>query len=435
MKTQQNRRQFLASSGVAGAALLLAACGSSSTSGGGSGDAAKGSVSFVVWASDQELAAYKAAIKDFERENPGATVVLKNVPYEQVKQNIDAGLEAGKAPDLFRVTYQDLGFYSSQQALADLSSYLPSGFSGQFVEGIWSATLFDGKPYAIPAHTDVSCMVYNKKLFGAAGITSVPDAVDNAWTWDEFYANATKIKDSTPGAYGFAMNWQQAGAYRWLNWLAQAGGRLLSDDLKSSALDSPETTKTLQFFQQWFKDGVVPKNTTPKGKYPDELFPAGKIGMISGGDFLVPSIDSTVKKFEWGVMPLPKDQGAATDLGGTAVVVTAQSKNQALAAKFAAFLGSTAQMKRFCETTGTLPVRNDLVDAQLRFASRPDVMPVFQQQVKTLPPSLVQSVTIPKFTQINTAFTDELEQLTSRGQAVDKTIANLNAAVQKNLAA
>jgi multiple sugar transport system substrate-binding protein len=92
-------------------------------------------------------------------------------------------------------------------------------------------------------------------------------------------------------------------------------------------------------------------------------------------------------------------------------------------------------MRRFCESTGTLPVRNDLVDAQLRFAARPDVMPIFQQQVKTLPPDLVQSVTIPKFTQINTAFTDEIEQLTARGQAVDKTIANLNAAIQKNLAA
>lgn len=433
MNTQQNRRQFLASSGLSAAALFLAACGSDSSGGGGSGDAAKGSVSFVVWASDQELAAYKAAIKEFERANPGAKVVLKNVPYEQVKQNIDAGLEAGKAPDLFRVTYQDLGFYSSQQALADLSEHLPAGFSDQFVEGIWQSTLFDGKPYAVPAHTDVSALIYNKKLFQAAGITSVPTSVDDAWTWDEFYANAKKVKDSTPGAYGFAMNWQLGGAYRWLNWLSQAGGALLSEDLKSSALDSPATTKTLSFFQQWFKDGVVPKNTTPKGKYPDELFPAGKIGMVFAGDFLVPSLDSTVKKFEWGVMPLPKDQSAATDLGGTAVVVTSQSKNQALAAKFAAFLGSSPQMKRFCEATGTLPVRNDLVDAKLSFASRPDVMPLFQQQVKTLPSQLVRSVTVPRFTQINTAFTDELEQLTSRGQAVDKTIANLNAAVQKAL--
>jgi ABC-type glycerol-3-phosphate transport system substrate-binding protein len=432
MHTQQNRRQFLASSGVAGAALFLAACGGGGS--GGSGDAAKGSVSFVVWASDTELVAYKAAIKDFQRENPGATIVLKNVPYEQVKQNIDAGLEAGKAPDLFRVTYQDLGFYSSQQALADLSAYLPGGFADAFVPGIWQATQFDGKPYAVPAHTDVSALVYNKKLLSAAGITTVPDSVDNAWTWDEFYANAKKITESTPGAYGFAMNWQLAGAYRWLNWLAQAGGKLLSDDLKSSALDSPETRRTLAFFQQWFDEGVAPKNTTPKGKYPDELFPAGRIGMLSGGDFLVPSLDATVKKFEWGVMPLPKDKAAATDLGGTAVVVTSQSKNQALAAKFAAFLGSSAQMRRFCESTGTLPVRNDLVGAQLKFAARPDVMPIFQQQVKTLPADLVKSVTVPKFTQVNTAFTDQIELLTARGQAVDTTIANLNAAIQKNLA-
>jgi multiple sugar transport system substrate-binding protein len=332
------------------------------------------------------------------------------------------------------VTYQDLGFYSSQQALTDLSEYLPGNYAGQFVPGIWQSTVFDGKPYAVPAHTDVSALVYNKNLFKKAGITSVPDSLDNAWTWQEFIDAAGKIRDTGDKTYGFAMNWQLAGSYRWLNWLTQAGGSMLTDDLKSSALDSAETRKTLAFFQQWFSDGLVPKNSTPKGKYPDEVFPAGNVGMISAGDFVVPSLATTVKKFEWGVMPLPKDKAAGTDLGGTAVVVTSQSKNQALAAKFAAFLGSAPQMKRFCEQTGTLPVRNDLVGADLKFATRPDVMPIFQKQVTTLPANLVKSVTLPKFTQINNAFTDEIEQLTARGQSVDKTVANLNAAVQKNLA-
>ena len=107
--------------------------------------------------------------------------------------------------------------------------------------------------------------------------------------------------------------------------------------------------------------------------------------------------------------------------------------SNALTALIVAPNAGPSSARTFCETTGTLPVRNDLVGAKLSFASRPDVMPVFQQQVKTLPPDLVKSVTVPKFTQINTAFTDEIEQLTARGQSVETTIANMNAAVQKNL--
>jgi multiple sugar transport system substrate-binding protein len=434
---QQSRRQFLATSGLTGAALLLGACGGSSSSGtsSGGGDAGgpvKGSASFLTWASDAELAAFKAAIKDFEQQNRGAKIDLRPVPFEQVKSNVDANLEAGKAPDLFRVTYQDLGFYSSQQALLDLSPHLPSGFESAIVPGVWQAVQYQGKPYAVPAHTDVSALVYNKAMLAKAGIKSVPDSVDNAWDWNEFMDAARKVRDANPGKYGFAMNWTLAGAYRWLNWLWQSGGTLLSQDLKQPALDSPEARRTLSLFQTWFKEELVPRNATPKGPYPDEVFPSQTIGMCFAGDFLVPALEDTVKKFEWGVMPLPRDKEAATDLGGTAIVVTSQSKNQAVAAKFATFMGSRKQMQRFCEATGTLPVRQDLVDAKLQFNIRPDVMPIYQEQVKTLPGDLVKSVTLPKFTQINNAFTDQLEQLV-RGQSVDDTISNLNSALQQQL--
>jgi multiple sugar transport system substrate-binding protein len=435
-QTQHSRRQFLATSGLTGAALLLGACGGSSSSGGGGGGGAsgpvKGTATFLTWASDAELAAFKAAIKDFEQQHRGATIKLRPVPFEQVKSNVDANLEAGKAPDLFRVTYQDLGFYSSQQALLDLSPHLPSGFDSAFVPGIWQAVQFEGKPYAVPAHTDVSALVYNKAMLAKAGIKTVPDSQANAWSWAEFMDAARKVRDANPGKYGFAMDWTLAGSYRWLNWLWQAGGTLLTSDFKKPALDSPEARRTLALFQSWFKEGITPKNATPKGPYPDEVFPSQTIGMCFAGDFLVPALDDTVKKFEWGVMPLPKDKEAATDLGGTAVVVTSQSKNQAVAAKFATFLGERKQMQRFCESTGTLPVRQDLVSAKLDYTIRPDVMPVYQEQVKTLPGDLVRSVTLPKFTQINNAFTDQLEQL-CRGQSVDDTISNLNTAVQQQL--
>ena len=61
--------------------------------------------------------------------------------------------------------------------------------------------------------------------FATAGITSVPDALADAWTWDEFATVATKLRSSLPAKkFPFAYDWTQAGAFRWLSWHYQAGG-------------------------------------------------------------------------------------------------------------------------------------------------------------------------------------------------------------------
>jgi ABC-type glycerol-3-phosphate transport system substrate-binding protein len=419
-----------------GMSAFLLGCGggkgsSSSSTGAGSGPL-KGELTFTTWGSDAELKAFKQIIASFESANPGAKVKLREVPFEEVKQNVDAGLEAGKAPDLFRVTYQDFGFYASQQALADMSEFLPGGYGEAFIPALWEAVNFEGKPYGVPQHTDVSALVYNKAMLAKAGITTVPDSLDNAWTWEEFIDASRKIRDANPGKFGFAMNWQLGGSYRWLNWLWQAGGKLTSDDLKSPALDSDPARKTLAFFQSWYDEKLVPRNSTPKGAYPDEVFPSGLFGLLFTGDFLLPSLQDTVKKFEFGAMPLPRDSGAATDLGGNAVVVTRDAKQPELAAKFAQHLAAEEQMRSFCEITGSLPTRTALADADLAYQAQPALMKVFQQQATTLPTDLVKQTTLPKFTQINTAFTNELEAL-CKGKSVDDTLGAMTSAVQQNL--
>ena len=71
-----------------------------------------------------EQAAFKALIEQFESEHDGAKVKLNVVPYDQMFSNIDAQLSSGDAPDIFRVDYGNLGVYSSQDQLLDLSLVL-----------------------------------------------------------------------------------------------------------------------------------------------------------------------------------------------------------------------------------------------------------------------------------------------------------------------
>jgi multiple sugar transport system substrate-binding protein len=169
--------------------------------------------------------------------------------------------------------------------------------------------------------------------------------------------------------------------------------------------------------------------------YPDEIFPTQKISMIQAGDFLIPSLDAAVKdKFEWGATYLPRDVAAATDLGGNAIVVTEQSENKEVAAEFAKFLVTKENMQLFCEQTGVLPVRNDLADAKLNFATRNDLMPVFQQQATTLPEKLVKTSTLPAFPGINQALVDNMDQyLSDPSSSVDSVIDALTKGITKAL--
>ena len=72
----------------------------------------------------------------------------------------------------------------------------------------------DGKPFGVPHHTDTSALAYNKAHFTKAGITSVPQSLEEAWTWEEFVAVLQQLKAADLGAAPFAFNYQLFGAYR-----------------------------------------------------------------------------------------------------------------------------------------------------------------------------------------------------------------------------
>lgn len=417
------RRQFLTAAGGASAGLWLGACGGGDS---GGGDPMKGTLNFVTWGSPAEISAFQAIIRDFEDQNPGAQVRLQETPFAEVRQTVDTSLEAEQGPDLFRVTYNDFGFYAAANVLVDLSEYLPADFADAFTDGLWAAVQSEGKPYGVPHHTDCSALVYNKELFQEAGIDAVPDRLEDAWSWDEFLDVARRLREVQSGQRtAFGMNWQLAGAFRWLNWLYPAGGSLYNPDATRVTVDSPEARRTLDMFKTWFEEGLCPDNTTPKGTYVDEIFPARIIAMMSAGSFLVPSLEDDVTRFDWGVTYLPQDQGMSTDLGGNAVVATQLTEKPELAARFLEFLVNEENMRSFCEATNLLPTREALVEQQLDYQIRPDIMPVFVEQSTTLTPAYTRAVTVPDFTQVNNAFVDQLESFIVDDQSPDATLRNI----------
>ena len=338
---------------------------------------------------------------------------------------IDAQLQAGTAPDVFRVDYTTMGVYSSKSVLLDLTSTLDSGLTDDLIPALLQAVKFEDKIFGVPQQTDTTAVLYRPELLQAAGVTNIPDSLDTAWSWEEFGEVADKLKASLdPKISPFAYDWQEFGAFRWLTWLFEAGGRLLEDDLTTPALDSAEGRKALDFTTSFFEKGWVPKNTSIKGAtYPDAAFISGQVAMSFAGNFLLPGIDEGIKKkFDWEVTYQPKDVRASSDLGGNALVATADSKNKDLAAEFLAFMVDPKNMRLFCEKSLELPTRQSLVEEKLDFAVRPDLMPVYVDQSTTLTADDVAQVTVPYFGQVNTLLQDQLELAFRGRQSTDDTL-------------
>lgn len=421
------RSLFRGAAGLSGAALLSGCAGFTGGTSGNGGNGGTDSLSMVTWASDAEQAAFTRLGQAFQ-ERSGASVEIRFVPYAEMFTTIDSQLQDGSAPDLFRVDYTSLGSYSSTGQLLDLDGHLDDELVEDLIPAFAEAVRFDGRPYGVPHQTDTTATVYRPDLLARAGITAVPDRLEDAWTWEEFDDVLTRLRDGLGGDVApYAYMWQQAGAYRWLNWLFQAGGRVLTEDLGAAAVDSEAGRRALETTRSLFERGLVPANTSPKSAtYASDVFSAGNVAMGALGNFLIPELESTIGSgFEWRVTYHPRDVRAASDLGGNALVATAQARNPELAGEFLRFMMEPENQRSFCEEAIELPTRRSLVGADLDFAVRPDLAPVFVAQATTLIPEDVAQVTAPDFGQINTALQDQLELCFVGGQSVEDTIAAL----------
>ena len=184
-----------------------------------------------------------------------------------------------------------------------------------------------GKPFGVPHHTDTSAILYNKDALAAAGVTSVPTTLEDAWTWDEFAQVAPDLREALPGGkYPFAYNWQGNGVTRWLSWLFEADGRFLAEDLITPAIDSDAGRPRGRVHQSFFAKKFVPPNSSVKSTtYAADIWYSQTAAMTFGGAFLIPDAESTLD-FEWGATFSPRKVRGGGDFGGNALVATAASQ-------------------------------------------------------------------------------------------------------------
>jgi multiple sugar transport system substrate-binding protein len=387
----------------------------------------KTTIEFVYWASaGGEEKAFNDLIAKFESENPNITVKKSQVPppnQGDYYTKLQTRMGGNDAPNVFRIQYQKIGEFASKGALLDVTDVLKKD-KEYFSPSLLTSVTYKGKILGLPHHTDTLAIFYNKTYLDKLGIKA-PDNLKDAWTWEQLTDVAKQIKEKGLAPNGIAMSANASSAYRTLPYFFQNGASLLSKDLSKANVTTSEAIKTLTFLKDTYKNYMSKGNSMKGSDDATMLFTSGNAGLLMNGNWMIPKFESDMKQFEWGVTYMPVEKSAASDLGGNALAIPANSKHAEAAKKFIAFMGQKENMKTFVEQGLFLPARTDIKGPFNYAIKDPKMMDLFIQQSQTVPLALAKTVTMPQFSQINQALGDSLENMYTQNVSPENTAKDL----------
>jgi multiple sugar transport system substrate-binding protein len=311
--------------------LLLSGCT------GSSGGSDKVQLSYAIWDQAQKAATQKI-INEFEKENPNVTVKVQVTPWDTYFTKLRTAVSSGTAPDLFWLGKTDFPTYANGGALlpiddrvkkdkVDLDAFVDSGVKG---------AKWDGKLLGLPKDVDTYGLWYNRSLFEAAGVATPTDS----WTQKDLIDAAIALTNPEAGIYGMIS--APPSDQIWFSTILQEGGHIISDDRKSSGVDTPEGIKGIQFWVDLVQKYKVSPNLKQLSDTDAEaLFQSGKAAMMYGGSWVVSNFKNNQYVLDnASVAPMAKIKVPGATAGGITNVISAKTKHQDEAWSFLKYLGS-----------------------------------------------------------------------------------------------
>jgi multiple sugar transport system substrate-binding protein len=337
--------------------VLLGACGGgSSSSNGGKTTPAATTITLSHGYTDVEAKEIAVQVAQWNAAHPDTTVKLEfNGGNDGALQKTIAGFTAGNYPDVAYEYGSSAAELARQPKLVDLTDKVntPAMDWDDFYPSERQAATVDGKVVGIPALVDNLALVYNKKLFQAAGVP-LPNAT---WTWQQFRTAAKELTNPATKTYGWAYinDGSEDTVWRYLAMLWQAGGQLLNSTNTKPAFDSPAGLAALTQLRNM---AVVDKSVyldTGNDNYLS-VFNSGKIAMLWTGPWDLSSINANIN---YGVTILPGYNGDHETISGPDLYMLFEHSptQEAAALQFISWLTSAKVHLQFAIATGDLPLR------------------------------------------------------------------------------
>jgi multiple sugar transport system substrate-binding protein len=255
---------------------------------------------------------YEQLAAEFGDAHPNVTVEVQNLG------DIDYISSQGSNIDVFEADQFHLASLVERGAILNLDPILqedPHGIVDDFYPRILNAFTSRGQIWAVPADIDLWVVYYNKDLFDQAGVPyPQPD-----WTWSDLLEKAALLTVDLSDRTQYGLGANPKDAPELIAFIYQHGGTIVDSiiDPQTPAFVSPTTIEAVK----WYTDlhlvyGVM---TPPEiieryrrgGAY--EAAVRQHVAMWTGPMTVRGGLVWRFEwPFNWGVVPLPRDEEQAT---------------------------------------------------------------------------------------------------------------------------
>ncbi len=302
--------------------LVMGACG------GGAPAASNEKVTITVWDYYGEATPVKPLIEGFQKENPNITVQYEALDWDTTLEKLNVVLTGGTPPDVVTTDMTWLPKFAALGAFTDLKTLSGGKLNGTawdqaYTPGALEAITFNNQIVAALYDFDVYALYYRADLFEQKGL-KVPT------TWAELADVSQKLAEGDKYMYQWLPE-----TFHGSQWIYENGGDLLSADNKTVVFNSPEAIEGIQIYA----DLLTNKSAIYWGEDQGERIQGikdGRIAMFSDGPYNMGIMKSAAPEMSgmWKVAVHPYGKQPGSYLGGTGLVIPAQSKQKEAAWKF-----------------------------------------------------------------------------------------------------
>lgn len=266
------------------------------------------------------------------------------VPATNLTEQLAQGFAAGSPPDLFYLGTDQIAGYAENGSLQAYGDLLAN--KSDFYAPLVSSFTVDGSFYCAPKDFSTLQLIINEGLWEDAGLTEA----DIPTTWDELASVAEKLTDDDTTGLVFGGEYARIGAF-----MAQAGGRLVSEDGTTAEANSDANVEALTYVQEHLNDGTFAYAADVGAGWGGEAFGKELGAMTIEGNWITGALGDypDVKPLVVELPAGPAGQGTLqfSNCWGMA----ADSPNQQAALELVEYLTSADQQLAFSKAFGPMP--------------------------------------------------------------------------------
>lgn len=289
---------------------------------------------------------FNGIIDKYEQSHQNVKIEWTDLPFDSIQNKLVTAIAGDTAPDVVNLSVEMALSLQSKNALVNLDKEATKTQRDIYIPSLYNATKTKTGSYSFPWYGAPNIMMYNKALFEKAGLTNAPK------TFDEMFEMAKTMKEKT-GAYLYIPD-------NISNILMLDGIKLVSDDHKKAAFNTPEAIALIQKYKDAAKAGYIPKENWSKWDPQLQQFSTGKLAILNSGA-------QSIKRIKDEAPDIYKTMDVTTPMVGKTkkianavmnLVVPKASKHHKEAIDFASYVTNDENQLGFSKAAHVFPSTN-----------------------------------------------------------------------------